>query len=431
MAVETGIQITKTGEEPGAKHLKVEVQVGRVQEAETKATKQYAKRARLPGFRPGKAPLAVVRKQYREAIRESVIRELIGESWKAALDQEDLKPIADPRIRDLKFEDDAPVTFELLVEVKPKIELPRTSGFTLTRAVQSITDEMVDRQLDELRRQKAPWAPVEGERPARGDLVSASIQTATAGVEKAAEAAEAAASTWGEESTYQIELGTGQALPDVESLILTAAPGETVEGTATFPDDFPDESRRGQSRRVRVTVHETKRQQLPPLDDAFAREMGDFETIDALRAAVRGDLEGEARRDADAEVRRQLIDRLVEANQVPAPSPMVQRALSAFAQAYQVPDDQIERFVQEFQPIAERQVRRDLIIDRVAELHGLYATEEDVDRRIKEIAERRGVGPGQVYTSLQKAGRLKELERNLTEEKVFEHLLAQSSVKNS
>lgn len=426
MAVETGIQITKTGEEPGAKHLKVEVQVGRVQEAETKATKHYAKRARLPGFRPGKAPLAVVRKQYRDAIRESVIRELIGESWKAALDQEDLKPIADPRIRDLKFEDDAPVTFELLVEVKPKIELPRTSGFTLTRAVQAITDEMVDRQLDELRRRKAPWVPTDGEKPRTGDLVSVSIQTA----QERAEHAEANID-WEEESQYQIELGTGQALPDVESLIVTAAPGETVEGTATFPDDFPDESRRGQSRRVRVTVHETKRQQLPPLDDAFAREMGDFETIDALRAAVRSDLESEARREADAEVRRQLIDRLVEANQVPAPSPMVQRALSTFAQAYQVPDLQIERFVQEFQPIAERQVRRDLIIDRVAELNGLFATEEDVDRRIEEIAGRRGVEPGQVYTSLQKAGRLKELEHNLTEEKVFDLLLKQSTLKDN
>lgn len=420
MTVQTGIQITKTAEEPGAKHLKVEVPVARVQKAETDAAKQYAKRAKLPGFRPGKAPLAVVKRQYRDAIRESVIRELVGESWKAAIDQEDLKPIADPRVRDLKFEDDAPVTFELLVEVKPLIDLPRVGDFTLSRSVPAVTDEMVGRQLDELRRQKAPWIPVEGENPKPDDLVSVTIRTAGDGAEGTGE--------WGEASQYQIQLGTGQALADVESLIMTARPGETVEGTAKFPDDFPDEQRRGQTRRVQVTVHEVKRQQLPPLDDAFARELGDFETIDALRAAVREDLEAEAAREADADVRRQLVDQLIDANGVPAPPPMVQRALSAFAHAYEVPDEQVERFVQEFQPIAERQVRRDLVIDRVAELHELHATEADVDARIADIAKRRGTEPGAVYTSFQKAGRLKDLERTLTEEKVFAFLLERSTV---
>lgn len=139
------IVITKSREEPGAASLRVEVPVERVRAAEDKATAYYAQRARLPGFRKGKAPTAVVRKRFHDAIREEVLRELIGESWKAAVEQERLKPIADPRVRDLKFEENTPVTFELFVEVKPDIKIGRLGGFKLARKVPKVIDE-IDRK---------------------------------------------------------------------------------------------------------------------------------------------------------------------------------------------------------------------------------------------------------------------------------------------
>lgn len=420
MTVDTGIQITPLRNEPGAASLKVEVDVARVRQAEAKATSQYAKRAKLPGFRPGKVPLAVIRKQFRDAIRETVLRELIGDSWKAAVDQESLKPIADPRVRDVKFEEGAPITFELLVEVKPELKLTRLGGFPLTRRVTPVSDEMVDRQIEELRRQKAPWVPVEGRKAEPGEMVAVSIA-----------AREGAAGDRAEAKQYQIVLGQGQAIPDVEERVMGLVPGETIDTTVRYPDDVDDETKRGQTREVRITLHEIKQQALPPLDDGFARELGDFDSLADLRAKVREDMEREAAHEADAEVRRQLIDQIIEANAVQAPPQMVQRVLRAFAQAYDVPDDQLERFAQEFGPVAERQVKRDLVIDHVAEREQLTATEDDLDRRVEEIAQRRGAAPGQVYTSLQKAGRLRELERNLTEEKVFSHLLAQSSVTNA
>jgi trigger factor len=234
----------------------------------------------------------------------------------------------------------------------------------------------------------------------------------------------------GETRQYQIQLGTGQAIPDLEEKIMTLEPGGTLEASVKFPDDFPDEANRGQTRRVRIELHEVKRQDLPDLTDDFARELGDFDSIADLRRAVREDMESEARREAEAEVRGQLMEQLIAANNVTAPKPMVQRALSAFAQLYEVPDDQLDTFAAEFGPIAERQVQRDLVIDHVAEQENLRATEEDVDRRVEEIAKKRNAEPAQVYASLQKAGRLKELERNLTEEKVFSYLLEQSTIKD-
>ncbi len=411
------IQITKLKEEPGATSLKVEVPVERVRATAHAAATRYAKRAKLPGFRKGKAPLSVVRKQYRSAIREDVIRELVTASWKAAVDQEDLKPIADPRVRALSFEDDQPVTFELTVEVKPEITLSRVGGFRLKRQVAPVTDPMVDQQIEELRRQKAPWLPIEDARPQAGELVSVEIVTLEG-------------DDPGDAKPYQLVLGTGQAIPDLEERIMALLPGETREGEVRYPDDFPDQARRGETRRVRVTLHEVKRRALPDLTDEFARELGDFESVADLRRALRDDLEASATRDADAEVRRQVIDELVAANGIEAPRPLVQRLLSVYAQSYGVPDDRLERFATEFGPIAERQVRRDLIIDHLAEREQLTATRDDLDARLTELAARRKADRVQLEASLRKANQLRDLERSLTEEKVFHYLLEQSSIEN-
>jgi trigger factor len=409
------IVVTRGSEEPGVKNLKVEVPVEVVDTAEKKAAAYYAKRVKLPGFRKGKVPLPVIRKKFSDGIRENVIRELVQESWKTALDQEDLKPIADPQIRDLKFESGIPLTFELSVAVKPELELGRVSGFNVTRKIPKVTDTMVEAQLEDLRRQRAPWVPVEGEKPAHGQLVSVTITPLEQGEPR-------------EGKQYQIVLGEGQALPDVEDRVMQMLPTETVDATVRFPDDFPDESKRGDERTVRIELHEVKRQDLPDLNDEFAQEVGDFDSAGALTSAVRDDLEAEARREGDAEVRRQLLEEIESANSVDAPRPMVQRVMSAFAEAYKVPDDQLEKFAAEFAPVAERQVKRDLIIDHIAEKESLKATEEELDSRIEEIAQRQNTDPSKVYSSLQKAKRMNELERSITEEKVFIYLMEQSTI---
>jgi trigger factor len=227
---------------------------------------------------------------------------------------------------------------------------------------------------------------------------------------------------------YDLVLGQNQAIPDLEERIMTLLPGEQTDAEVKFPDDHPDESRRGQTRRVRVTLHDVKRQELPALDDAFAREVGDFENLDALRAAVRQDLEHEAAREADAQVRQVLIQQMVEANHVKAPESLVHRLLHGYAEMYRVPPEQLPQFEQQFHPIAEAQVRRDLVLDAVVEANGLRATEAELDQRVAELAAARGVPAGQLYGSLQKANRLPELERAITEEKAFAHLLQQSTI---
>jgi trigger factor len=393
------ITIEKTAEDSASKSLRVTVPVDRVREAEAKALKYYVQRARLPGFRPGKAPEGVVRKRFGDAIRQSVLEEVIREGWETAQSSQSLKPVTDPSIRNLKFEDGAPIEFDLLVEVRPELKLERTGGFRVERRVAALTDSAVEEQLARLQEQKAAWIPVEGEKPAPGRMVRVEV-------------AQLDESGAGAAQPYDLVLGQNQAIPELEERIMGLLPGEQADAEVRFPDDHPDESRRGQTRRVRITLHDVKRQELPVLDDAFAHEVGDFENLEALRAAVR----------------QALVQQIVEANGVEAPESLVHRLMHGYAEMYGVPQEQLAQFEQQFHQIAEAQVRRDLVLDAVVEASGLRATEAELDARVAQLAAARGVPTGELYGSLQKANRLPELERAITEEKAYAHLLQQSTI---
>src|SRR6266404_5164358 len=365
------ILVKKTRAEPGEASLEVIIPPDNVRAAEERALKVYQQRARLPGFRQGKAPAAVVRKKFAEDIRQDTLRELVQESWRVAQKQEELKPIADPHIHNLKWEDGSPVTFEFHVELKPDLKLERLGNFRLTRKVGAVTAAQVDAQLNAMRDQRAPWTPVAGEKPKPKDLVDVMIATRENGELK-------------DPQPYQFVLGEGRAIPDVEERIMNLLPGESVDATVRFPDDFAEEAKRGQTRDIQLTLREVKRQELGTLDDAFAREMGDFESLDALRTAVTTDLGKEAEREADAKVRSELVEQIVQANNVVAPRPLVERVLGMYAQAYKIPEERWPKFAEEFRSIAEAQVRRDLVLDYVVESQNLRATEGELDERRSE-----------------------------------------------
>ncbi len=411
----TQITVEKTAEDSASKSLRVTVPVDRVREAEARALKYYAQRARLPGFRPGKAPDTVVRKRFGDAIRQTVLEEVIRESWETAKTNESLKPITDPAIRNLKFEEGSPIEFELHVEVRPELKLDRVGGFRIERRETAVLDSAVDEQLARIQEQKAAWIPVEGVKPSPGQMVRVEVATIENGTASPAQ-------------PHNLVLGENQTIPELEEQIMSLLPGETKDAEVRFPEDHPDETRRGQTRHLRITLHEVKRQELPPLDDALAREVGDFESLEALRAAVRLDLEREAAREADAEVRRSLIAQVVEANNIQAPESLVHRLMHGYADMYKVPEEQLPAFEQQFHQIAEEQVKRDLALDALVDAHGLRATEADLDERINTMAGARGVPAGEIYASLEKSKRLTELERAITEEKAFDFLLRQSTV---
>jgi trigger factor len=409
------IEFTPRASEGVERHIQVSVPVEAVKDAEDKAARRYASTVRLPGFRPGKAPATVVRKKFGEAIRQEALESLVREAYEEFVEKESIKVAAQPHVHDLKFEEGKPLTFELHLELRPTIELARTNGFRIERPAVNVTDQQLNEQLEQVRDEKATWTPV-NEKPQPGDMVNVQIATSSTGTETA------------EGKSYPIVLGAGQAIPGIEELIMTALPGETVERPVKWPEDFPDETQRGQTKTVRITLNEVKRKSAPPLDDAFAGEVGDFESLDALKQAVRSDLERHAGHEIEAGVRQQLVDQIIAANAFDVPRSWVQQFVENYAEAYKIPAEQREQFAGEFRSMAERQIRRDLVIETIAEKEGLTATEKDLDDRIAEQAEKRGANPGQIYAQLEKSGRLKEMERSITEDKVFKWLMDRNDV---
>jgi trigger factor len=409
------IEITPKETSGVDRHVQVSVPVETVRDAEDKAAKRYASSVRLPGFRPGKAPAAMVRKKFADAIRQEAVEALVRDAYKEVVEKQDLKVASQPHVHDLTFEEGKPLTFELHFELRPTIDLARTSGFRVTRKQAAVNEDAVGEQLEHIRDQRAAWTPVE-DKPMPGDMVN--VQLSTSDKPDAP----------GEEKAYPLVLGAGQAIPGIEELIMEAAPGQTVQRPVRWPDDFPDETQRGQTKTVRITLNDVKRKEAPPLDDAFAREVGDFESLDALRTAIRMDLTEHATREADADVRQKLVDEIIGANPFEIPKSWVQQMVQNYAEAYQVPETERDRFATEFRNMAERQIRRDLVIETIAEREQLAATEKDIDDRLSEQAEKRGVNPGQLYAQLEKSGRLKEIERSLTEDKVFKWLMDRNEI---
>ncbi len=397
------------------RHVQVSVPVETVRDAEDKAARRYASSVRLPGFRPGKAPAAMVRKKFADAIRQEALESLVRDAYKEVVEKQDLKVASQPHVHDLNFEDGKPLTFELHFELRPTINLARTSGFRVTGRKVSVSDNQVAEQIEHIRDQRAALVPVD-DKPMPGDMVNVQIST---GDQTDAPP---------EERSYPLVLGAGQAIPGIEELIMEASPGETVQRPVRWPDDFPDEAQRGQTKTVRITLNDVKRKESPPLDDAFAREVGDFESLDSLRTVVRADLTEHTRREADAEVRQKLIDEIIGANPFDVPKSWVQQLVQSYAEGYQVPEEERDKFATEFRNMAERQIRRDLVVETIAESESLAASEKDIDDRLSEQAEKGGVNPGQLYAELEKTGRLKEIERSITEDRVFKWLVERNEI---
>lgn len=411
------IQITATKSEGAERRLQIAVAATRVVEARTKAATRVAKQVRVPGFRPGKAPVGMVRKQYGAAIDQEAVEALLREAFEMVVTEQKLELVTQPHALDVKFGEDQSLSFELHCEVRPTLTLDKLEGFRVMRPTDVVTDEQVQEQIERLRDQRATWTPAEG-KANEGDLVTVMLATEEDG-------------TIPEGREYRLVMGAGQVIPAIEEIVMTMNPGETVERSVTWPEDFPDEAQRGKTRQVRVALTEVKRKALPALDDAFAREMGDFDSLAAFEQVVRADMAAAAVRDADAAARTQLLDEIMQANPFDLPPSWVKQMIRAYAEAYRIPEAELVKFGDEIQGMAERQVRRDLIIDTIAEREGLVATEKDVDDKVAELAEKRGTEPGPLYASLQKAGRLRELERSITEERVFTWLLGKNTIEQA
>jgi len=399
------------------RRVTVTVPAGSVQTERNKIVQKLGGRLKLPGFRKGKIPPHVVEQTFGPAVDQELLDKVVGEAYRQALQIQSLEPISEGQVEDIQYKKAEDLIFSISFDVHPAFDLQRLGGFTVQRLKLEVVEEDVDRVMERLRDQNGVWKPQEEGEVQDGNLVTLEMQPLKDGEPSA------------ESRPYEIVLGDGEAVPDVEAAIRTMAVGETGDFTITFPEDFQDEERRGQQQQVRISLLARKIKDLPELTDEFAKSLGEFQDLEDLRAKVRKDLEREAESQAESVVRGQLMENLLEANPFQVPRSMVDRYVSSFlGDTSKLDPEVVTRTQESLRPEAEKVVKKILLVDRVAELQGLRATEDEVDERVQAIAEQNNAKPAQVYAQLQKAGDLEALERQITEHKVYDFLKSQSKV---
>lgn len=390
-------------------------------QAERRAeVQQLSARVRLPGFRTGKVPAAVIEKRFGPTVDRGLLDRIIGDAYRQVLADRNLRPISEGEISDVSYAPDSDLTFQVAFDVAPTVAVARTGGFKVERPRFDVGGEEVERVLARVRSQQGTWRPEEGGSPADGDMVSVRIQRLSDGMDVEED---------DEPRPYEFVLGEDQAIPEVEAAIRTLDVGEAGEFSVTFPDDFVDEERRGVAERLRIALDGRKVLELPELDDTFAQSVGDFESLDALRARIREDLEQEARREADAAVRGQLVEQLLAANPFDVPASMVDQYIrSVVGEERGLSEEEMSEARKQLGAQAEYAVKRFLVLEEIAREKGLAATEEDIDARVEELAAKAEAEPADVYARLQKSGRLERIEREVTDQKIFDVLISESTV---
>lgn len=414
----SSLQISVQEQEAWRRRMSVTVPASLVQAEEKKAARQLASRARLKGFRKGRVPTRVIESRFGGALRKDALDKLIGDAFREALASKDLRPISEGQIDDIQYEPEADLTFSIAFDVEPVFEVERLGGFVVERPAQPVTEEQVTAVLTRIQEQNGVWAPLDEGTPEEKDLVTVKITKLGEGDEPTDEGRD-----------YDFVIGQGDAIPDIENTIKTLEPGGSKDVDVTFPEDFPDESRRGDSERLRIELTGRRSMDVPELDDDLARQVGDFETMAELEAKVRDDMERDASQQAEAVVRGRLLDLLIDANAFDVPASMIARYTDGvLGEAAELPEEKLTELREQLRPEAERAVKRILMVEHIAKTRNLAASEEDLDNRIEEIAKANNTEAAKVYAELQKAGRLEGMERELTETAVFEFLMEQSEI---
>ncbi len=412
------------------RRLSVEASREVVQAAWEEAYGRVQRQARIPGFRKGRVPRGLVKRHFADDVRREVIQQLVPTLYRQALDEVKLDPVEDPEFQDLQLEEDQPLRFTAVVEVKPVITLGEYTEIRVQHPPAPVTEGQVQEAIEELRERQATWEAVS--RPARGgDLVIADY-TATINGQPVPN---------GERQGQTFIVGSGHLLPELEEAVVGMAPGDEREVEARFPEDVPREELRGQMARFRLHVVEVKEKHLPIIDDSFAKSLGSRESLEELRVAIRAELEAERARQERRALEGKVVDAILERADFQVPEALILRQIShqighARDQVRRqgIDPDRVawdyEKLAQELRPSATRAVRRALLLEAVREREGLTVSEEEVEAEVTRIAAEAARPLPAVRSLLEKGGDLTRIRQTLLDQKTFNFLVDHARVEH-
>jgi trigger factor len=399
-----------------------------VEEVESETGRVMAdvqKRAKLPGFRPGKAPASLIRKQFAGDIRQRVLESLIPKFLHKQFEAENLSVVGTPDITDVHLHDGEPLRFKAEFDVVPEIELKEYKGVEVPYHDPEVTDEDVAKRIEELRQAKADYSNVDPRPIVDGDFAVVSLETVTG-----------AESEPIKQDETVLEIGGAETFPAFSENLRGASPGDEKEFSVPYPEDYGNKRLAGKTVAFKARVKGIRKKELPELNDDFAQDLGDYRNLDELRDAIRKNIFAQRQYEAQQAAKDKIVEKLVDDHDFPVPETFIERQIrnrveqSLRALASEGVDPASLKLdwgkVKETQrEKATREVKASLLLSKVAEREAIHATRDEVDREVEKIARQQREPVAAVQMRFEKDGTLGRIANHIQTEKtlnlLFEH----------
>jgi trigger factor len=409
------------------KTLTIEIPVDIVDAEINRVAKGYTKQARIPGFRPGKVPTNLVKKRFKEQILHDVAHGLIPRAVDEALQERGIEPVDTPNIKDVALEEGQPLKFTAAIETVPSFDVGDLSTIEATRHPSVITDEAVEKALQTLRQRGAKFEPVEDRGVENGDTVVLDIERKDADGEPDSH------------NDVSLELGSPANPPGFDAELIGLRTGESKTFTTHFPEDYAVKEMANTDVQYSVTVKDIRRKVLPELDDEFAKDVGAFESLSALRDRVRADLQQESEEHATQHLRTDVLKQLSERVTFDLPPSLVDREMDRRIEEFasRLMQQNVDprqagidwaQFRESQRDPARASVASALALDEIARREGLTVSAEDVDKEIERFAVRAGRTPAALRAQLEKDGSVARLATGLRREKAVDLVLSRARI---
>ena len=411
----------------GCRHsLEISIPPDEVEGETSRVALDVQKRAKLPGFRPGKAPASLIRKQFASDIRQRVLESLVPKYLQKQFEAENLNVVGTPDIKDVHFHEGAPLKFTAEFEVIPQIELGEYRGIEVPYHDPEVTDEDVTNRLSELREQKAQYVNVDPRPLENGDYAVVSMES-VGGVEGAPV----------KQDEMVLEIGGADTFEAFTENLRSLSPGDEKDFEVSYPEDYAAPRLAGKTVRFHTTVRGVRRKDLPELNDEFAQDLGDYRDLGELREAIRKALFAQRQREAQQEAKNLIVEQLVDRHEFPVPDVYVDRQIrnrveqSLRAMAADGLDPRKlqldwEKVKESQKDKAVREVKASLVLSRIAEREAIGATRDEVDREVERLARQQRETVAALQMKFEKDGTLGRIASQIQTEKTLSFLFEQA-----
>jgi trigger factor len=412
----------------GCKHeLEITVPEDEIQRETERVVSDIQKKVRLPGFRPGKAPASIIRTKFGNEVRQDVLEHLVPKYFQKRVQEEELSVVGTPNIKDVHFHDGEPIRFKAEFEVAPVIELKDHRGVTVHYHEPEITAEDMDKRLEEIRGRKAQFVNIDPRPAVDGDYAVISLDSRE-GVEPPIH-----------QDEMTLMVGDPDKLPEFSEALRGMSPEEEKEFTIHYPDDYAQQELAGKTVGFRARLKTLQMKELPELNDEFAKDLGDYQNLEQVREAVRTAIQRERELVAQQKAKEEIIDKLIESHDFPVPEAYVERQVETEAeeQFRRATGKDIDikklkenidwdRLKEGLREKALRDVKASLLVDRVAEVENLFATQDEVDKEVQRFARQTREPVAAVRKKLEKSGAIGRIAHRIRSEKAINLLFEQA-----